>query len=154
MVRKLQVLRSYIVIQFFIVLATEWELPAKKCVQEDTESPDVGRWARVFDLAHDLWCHIAWRPAENLDFPLMWDAGTKPKVDHFDPLFRLIEQYVLQLDVTMGYIALMTVMNCLNDLAPEEFSLEFWHLPVWLHFKIAVQTATIDELHDQKNLLV
>lgn len=81
-------------------------------------------------------------------------AGAEPEIDHFDPLFRLIQQNVLQLDVTMGHIALMAVMNGLNDLAPEEFGLKLWHLPIGLHFEISVQTASIDELHDQKNLLV
>ena len=48
----------------------------------------------------------------------------------------------------------MTVVDSLNNLAPKEFGLEFRHLPVWLCLEVAMQTATIDELHNQENLLM
>lgn len=54
----------------------------------------------------------------------------------------------------MCYIALMAVVDCLNNLAPQEFSLELWHLSVWLHLQIPMQAASIDVLHYEKHLLV
>ena len=54
----------------------------------------------------------------------------------------------------MCYITLVAVVNRLNDLTPEELGLEFRHLPVGLHFQIAVQAASVDILHHEENLLV
>ena len=54
----------------------------------------------------------------------------------------------------MGDISLMAVVNAQNNLSPEELGLEFRHLPIRLHLEVAVKTASIDELHDQEDLLV
>ena len=48
----------------------------------------------------------------------------------------------------------MAVVNRLHDLTPEELCLELRHLPVGLHFQIAVKTSSIDVLHDEEDLLV
>ena len=48
----------------------------------------------------------------------------------------------------------MTVHDGLNDLAPEELSLELRHLSVWLHLEVAMKAATIHELHYEEDLLV
>ena len=54
----------------------------------------------------------------------------------------------------MSYIALMAVVNRLDDLSPEEFGLKLWHLTIWLHFEVPVQASSVDELHDEEDLLV
>lgn len=54
----------------------------------------------------------------------------------------------------MRHVALVAVVDGLHDLAPEELCLQFRHLPVGFHFEIAVQTAAIDELHNEEDLLV
>lgn len=48
----------------------------------------------------------------------------------------------------------MTVVNCLDDLPPEELSFELRHLPVRLHLEVAMQTVAIDVLHDEEDLLL
>ena len=54
----------------------------------------------------------------------------------------------------MGNVALMAVVDGLDDLAPEEFSFKFGHLPVRLYFKITMKRASVYVLHDQEHLLV
>ena len=54
----------------------------------------------------------------------------------------------------MSYITLVAIVNRLNDLAPEKFGLKLRHLPIWLHFQVSVQTASVDEFHDKEDLLV
>ena len=54
----------------------------------------------------------------------------------------------------MSYIALVAIVNRLDDLPPEELGLKLWHLAIRLHFEVPVQAASIHELHDQKDLLV
>ena len=48
----------------------------------------------------------------------------------------------------------MTVMDGLNDLAPQELSFELRHLPIRLHLEIAVEATAIDILHNEEDLLV
>ena len=84
----------------------------------------------------------------------MGDASAETKIYHFYSLLGLIKQDILQLDVSVRYIPLVTVIDALYDLTPEEFGLELGHLPVGFHFEVPVQAAPIHELHDQENLLV
>ena len=48
----------------------------------------------------------------------------------------------------------MTIVNGLDDLSPEEFGLKLWHLPIGLHFEVSMQAASINEFHDEEDLLV
>ena len=54
----------------------------------------------------------------------------------------------------MSYITLVTVVDRLNDLTPDELGLELGHLPVGLHLEVTVQAAAVHELHDEEDLLV
>ena len=54
----------------------------------------------------------------------------------------------------MCYITLMTVMDGLDDLAPQELRFELRHLPIRLHLEIAVEATAIDILHNEEDLLV
>ena len=68
----------------------------------------------------------------------MRDACREAEIDHLDSLFGFVKEDVFELDVSVGDITLMAVVNALDDLAPEELSLELWHLSVWFHLKVAV----------------
>ena len=48
----------------------------------------------------------------------------------------------------------MAVMDALYNLSPEELGFEFWHLSIGLHLEVAVEAASVDELHYQEDLLV
>jgi hypothetical protein len=54
----------------------------------------------------------------------------------------------------MGHIPLVTVVNGLDNLNPDEFSLKFWHLPIWLHFEVSMKTAAIHVLHNDEDLFM
>ena len=84
----------------------------------------------------------------------MRNARREPKIDHFDTLFGLIEQYILKFDVSMCDVSLMTVINRLHDLLPDEFGFHFRHLAVGFHLEVAVKTASIYEFHDKEDLLM
>lgn len=47
----------------------------------------------------------------------------------------------------------MTVVDCLDDLAPEELSLKLLHLSIRLHLEVSMQTVSIDVLHNEEDLL-
>ena len=84
--------------------------------------------------------------------PLL-DYLREAEINQLDSLLRLVQQDIFQLDIPMSYIALVAIVNRLDDLAPEEFCLKFGHLAIGFHFEITVQTASIDEFHDEENLL-
>ena len=84
----------------------------------------------------------------------MRNARREAKINHFDTLFGLIEQYILKFDVSMCDVSLMTVINRLHDLLPDEFGFHFRHLAVGFHLEVAVKTASIYEFHDEEDLLM
>ena len=84
----------------------------------------------------------------------MRNAGGEAKIDKLGLLLCLVKKDVLQLDVSVGYIPLMTIVDGLHNLSPEELRFELRHLPIRLHLQIPMQAATVDKLHDQKDLLV
>jgi len=117
-VGELQLVEPNRVVQLLVILAFEGELAAQQREQEHAQRPDISRWARVLDLSHDFGSHIRGCTAEKLNLLFMRDAGRETKVNQLDSLLRLIEQDVFQLDVSVSYIALMTVVDGLDDLAP------------------------------------
>ena len=140
-------------VQLLVVRAFERELAAEERVEKHAEGPDVRRGTRIFDLSDDFRSHIRWSPTEKLDLFVMGDACRKAEIYQLDSLLRLVQQDIFQLDIPMSYIALVAIVNRLDDLAPEKFCLELWHLSIRFHFEITVQTASIDEFHDEENLL-
>lgn len=48
----------------------------------------------------------------------------------------------------------MQVVDAVDYLLPEEFGFDLCHLPVWLAFQVAMETAAIDVFHDKEDLLV
>lgn len=84
----------------------------------------------------------------------MWYACRESKIDKFDSLLCLVQEYVFKLNISVSYIALVAVVNGLDDLAPKELGLHLGHLAVRFHFEVAVQTATVDVLHDEEDLFV
>ena len=53
----------------------------------------------------------------------------------------------------MRHVPLVAVVYSLNYLSPDHLSLKFGHLPIGLHFQIAMQAAAVHILHNQENLL-
>jgi len=118
MVWEHELIESNGIVQFLVILALEGEFTTKQGKHEDTECPDVRRWARILDLGYNFRSHIRRCSAEKFYFLLVRDARRETKVDKFDSLFGFIEQNVLQLDISVCYIALVAVVDGLDDLAP------------------------------------
>lgn len=139
MVRKLQLLLAYVRIQFFVILASEREFTAQKSKKENSKGPNVRRRPRIFNFAHNFWSHIRRSSTENLDFSFVRNTRRETKIDQFYSLFGLVQQNVLQFDVSMSDVALMTIVDCLDNLSPQKFGLKFWHLSIWFHFEVTVE---------------
>jgi len=154
MIRQWKLLLADVAVEFFVVLALKWESATKQSIEEYTKSPDISWRACVLNLAHDLWSHVWWSSTKDLDFLFVWNACWETKVDEFNSGLCLVEENVLQLDVSMSYVALMQIMNSKHNLLPQVFGLNLSHLPIRLSFKIPMQWATIHILHDQEDLLV
>ena len=62
----------------------------------------------------------------------MRDAGTEPKVDKLDYSISLVKENILQLDISVSDVPLMTVVDTLHHLTPQELSLKLGHLSIRL----------------------
>ena len=71
MVWELKLLRTNILVELLVVLASEREFAAEKGVEKDTECPDISRRPRVLDFTHDFGSHVRGRATEDLDFPVV-----------------------------------------------------------------------------------
>ena len=154
MIWELNLFIAYARVQLFVVSAFERKFATQKCKQQNARSPYVCWSTRILDFTHDFWCHVTWRPTENLDFPFVWYASTEAKIDQFRDGLGLIEQNVLKLDISVTHVPLVTVINTLDNLLPQEFGFQLRHLPVWLHLQVSVQAASVYVLHDYEHLLM
>ena len=84
----------------------------------------------------------------------MWDACGEAEVNHFSNGLRFIQEDVLEFDVSVCNVPLVTVVDRRDDLPPKELCFQLRHLSVRLHLQVAVQTPSVDVLHDQEDLLV
>ena len=53
----------------------------------------------------------------------------------------------------MGDIALVQVAQSRQQLLDDSFGFVLWKPPLWLGFKMCVQTLTLDVLHDEVDVL-
>lgn len=95
MIRESEILLPNVQVKLLIVGASKRKLATQEGEQENTKCPDIGRRARILNFTDDLWRHVGRSTTENLDLPLMGDAGGEAEVDHLDSLLGLIKQDVL-----------------------------------------------------------
>jgi len=67
-------------VQVFVIFAAVWEATAEECEQEHSRGIDVSGWAAELNLFYDLWCHVRWCPAEQLDFLCVGYLSTETKI--------------------------------------------------------------------------
>ena len=58
MIRELKLLSANMIIKFLVIRSLERELTAEKCIEEDTESPNISWRSRILDLADNLRGHV------------------------------------------------------------------------------------------------
>lgn len=84
----------------------------------------------------------------------MRQASREAKVNELNTLLCFIEKNVLKFDISVSYIALVTIVDGLHNLFPKELSLELGHLTIGLHLEVPMQTSSIHELHNEEHLFV
>lgn len=124
MVWEGQLLCLDIVVKFLVVRASEREFAAEERIEQDSQGPNISRRPRILNLAHDFGRHIRRSSTEDLDLTFMRDACRESKVNNLDSLPSLIQKNVLKLDVTVGHVPLMAVVDCLDNLSPEELGFQ------------------------------
>jgi len=141
-------------VQLFIILSFEWESTTQQCKQQNTQSPDVSWRPRILDFADNFGGHVAGRSTENLNLALVGNTSWKAKINQFSDSLSFIKEDVLQLDISVRHIPLVTIVDSLDHLRPQELGLKFRHLAIRLHFEVTVQWTSIHILHEDKDLLV
>ncbi len=74
---------AYLLVQFLIRLALEWEVTAEQGVQKNPARPYVRRRAQVVLFLDYLRGHVGGGPAKNLKFGVRGRAAAEPEVNKF-----------------------------------------------------------------------
>ena len=136
-----------LLIEVFIVLASEWETPTEECKQKDSTSPDICRRSTKFFLGNNLWSHV-WRSStENFYLFVIWNASTEAKINNFDISFG-IKHYIFKLDVSVAYTFAVAVLKSTDYLAIYPSSIILVHPTIWLRFQETMSGATSDIFHN------
>lgn len=135
-------------VEVVVSLASEGEAAVQEGVEQHSCGPDICRWAGVLDLGDDLGRHVGRRAAEHPDLLMIRDASREAEVDELHVLV-LVEENVLQLDVSVGYALAVAVLQCHQDLAEDATGLLLIELLVDHLFEVGVQASPGDVLHDQ-----
>ena len=120
LLRKLIVGSANLVIELFVGGASIRKLSRQNSEEENSESPDVGRWTTIFSFTDNLGCHIRWSTTEYLDLLIVWDTSREPEIDDLDVII-VVQQQIFKLDVSVGDASRMTVFQSLQNLL--EYSL-------------------------------
>jgi hypothetical protein len=84
-----------------VIIVVERKLAAQKCVENDTQAPNINLFARIFLSFEHLWRWVTNGPAESLQMvgsALVFSC--EPKIDQLD-IFVLVEENVLQLEIAV-----------------------------------------------------
>ena len=84
----------------------------------------------------------------------MGNTGAEAKIYHLRNGLRLIQQNVFKLNVSVGNVPLVAVVNTLHDLGPQKLGFQLRHLSIGFHLQVAVETASIRVLHNNEHLFV
>ena len=140
-------------VEVIVSLASEGEAAVQEGVEQHSCGPDICRWAGVLDLGDDLGRHVGRRAAEHPDLLVIRNASREAEVDELHILV-LVEEDVLQLDVSVGNALAVAVLQCHQDLAEDAAGLLLIELLVDHLFEVGVQASSRDVLHDQVDVRV
>jgi len=89
MVRDDEVALHDFLVEVLIILAPEGEAATEKGKEQDSTGPNVGRRTTELFLCDNLRCHVTRGATEDLDFLVIWNAGTEAKVNDLDVSLRI-----------------------------------------------------------------
>lgn len=92
-------------------------------IQENSQSPAINLDPGILSLLDDFRRHVIGRATENAQLLARRDDDTKAKINELDILKLLFKQDVVQLDISMHYIILMTMVHCVGYLFKNSFRL-------------------------------
>ncbi len=104
---------SNLPVKFLVSGSFEWEDASYYNEKQNSQSPYISWFASVFFLIDDFRSHIACSPTEDLYLFKRFDTSTEPEVDQLRSEF-IIQDNVLQFDISMGYVDLMNISQSLG----------------------------------------
>lgn len=128
-------------VEVIVSLASEGEAAVQEGVEQHSCGPDICRWAGVLDLGDDLGRHVGRRAAEHPDLLVIRNASREAEVDELHVLV-LVEEDVLQLDVSVGNALAVAVLQGHEDLAEDAAGLFLIELLVDHLFEVGVQASS------------
>ena len=130
-------------------LALERQVSAQKCVEDDTEGPDI-RLPPVQVLDH-FWRHVVRRTGKLGQCALFGDSG-QAEINQTNLIIDCHHD-VLGLDISVNDIQSVTVIDCLEELTHVEGGKTFREVLIRLRGDLIEERLTLGQLHDQVDVL-
>ena len=110
LVRKRNQASGYGLVQILGFLPLKRKATVEHRVKQYACGPDVSGRPRVLPPLHDLGRHVRRRPAKHLELGVGVRAAAETEINKLD-LLLLVDDNVLQLDVPVGHIPFMQVLQ-------------------------------------------
>ncbi len=105
---------AYLLEEVGLLFGPEGIIPLQNHKQKHSETPEISINRDMILFGDDLRGHVGRRSAKGVDSARGNRLKTEPKIDKFE-LFVPVEQNVLSLDVSVDYVALMQIFECVCD---------------------------------------
>ena len=129
MIRNDKVVVCYFLVEILVIFASVGKATAKECKKQNSCSVNISGWPTKLDLLYNLWCHVRWCSAEELDFLSIGYLSAEAKIYQLDVSLS-VKHDVFKLDITMSYALRVQVIECTHELCKYLSCLRLVHLTV------------------------
>lgn len=141
-------------IKLLFILSPKWKSSWKKGIEEDTQCPHVHLASIVLTLPHKFWGHVRWSSTKDFEFLIICAKSSKSEIDNFDHKSFILDQDIIQLNVSVSNTFLMEVIKGLRNLFEESSAHWLFHLAVGaLLLDVLVQTNAANIIGYDANCL-
>ena len=133
--------------------ASERELPREHNVEEHAECPYIDWLSFIVRLANDLRRHITRCTAEDFESLGSLDDHAEAKIDQLHHTRALLDQDVVELDVSVDYVMSVTIGDRLSHLLEDPPRCYVSDLAIRKLLGILLEGNAADVVGDDKDLL-
>mmetsp|Transcript_26557 Transcript_26557/g.47703 ORF Transcript_26557/g.47703 Transcript_26557/m.47703 type:complete len:231 (+) Transcript_26557:2686-3378(+) len=134
-----------------VVNTSEWKTPTQHGEEKDSQSPNIHWLGLVVPPHDDLRCHVIRSAAESPRLALSRQDCREAEVNNFH-VFLIIEQDILELDVSVRHVQSVAVVDCLYNLSEESLDALFRQSFHSLLPEVAVKRQAPAVLHHDVDL--
>ena len=109
-------------VKIFHIGCFEGNSALKHRIKHHSKTPRVSEESFIAFICYDLWSNVCWCSTLLLDELMLLDDLGHSEITQFDS-FLIVEQDIIQLDVSVQHASTVTMSQTIDDLFEDEFGL-------------------------------